>query len=337
LNMLDYSTQAAIPGAVVSNAIVVRKDKLGWAVSGSYMGCGGSFASTVKTKQGVHAALRFLVEFSVLELVGKYSQIPYWKCLPGAEEDTAMCQRILELFKALPDAKQASLIKQKLFLHGVEGLDHDSASLSSSELALIQQAMRERNCASLPELYLELWKNVPLKESVERIAKDKKRRQAEAALRAESQRQAQAVEAAKTAERERIHKENVAKYLDLVKQADTLCSSGATVKAKELYAAASALFPGEAYPKERIAAIAAQAAASKARELSAQKAIVEGDRLFAARDYEAAQKAYAEASALKPGDEELNAKIAECAKFLKKKAPTGLGRIAEDDFKNDNN
>ena len=337
LNMLDYKTQSYFPGVLTSNAIIVRKDHLGWAVSGYYMGCGGSFDSAVKTKQGVHAALRFLVEFSVLELLGKYFEVPYWKCLEGSNEDTVMCQRIADRFKDMPDDRQALFVKRMLFLHGVQGVDRFSLGLTSSEVASVQQEMRARNCSTMGDLYVSLWKSVPLNEAAGRVVKDRKRRQSEAAQLAEEQRQRQEADKAKAAEQLKLHQARVAQYAELVKKADELFANASYGKASEAYKSASSLFSGEAYPKQKLAEIVAIESAARERDASFSSAVSEGDRLFEARDYDGAKKSFAVAAQLKPDAPELKERLEKLGKFLKAKAPTGIGAIDKDDFKDDNN
>ncbi len=330
LSMLDYRTQSAIPGVMISNAIVIRKSKLGWAVSGSYMGCGGSFESDVKTKQGVHAALRYLVEFSVLELLGKYSEVPYWRCLPGANEDAAMCQRILDLVKAQSDERQAFLVKRKLYLHGVQGVNPDDPEISDSERSVIENAMRSRGCSTLAELYVALWKTVPIDEALALVAKDGKRRQAEMARRAEELAKRQAQEAS---ERERVEQAAKGRYLQLVQQGDVLFSKGEYAKARPFYVEAANLLPRENYPKERLAAVDSVIAQAQARKAAAEKALSEGARLFAGRDYSGARAAYSEALRMDPGSYEAKGRLEEIDKLLRKKAPAGFGRIDENEFK----
>ncbi len=335
LSMLDYKTQTYFPGVLASNAIVIRKDHLGWGVAGSYMGCGGSFDSAVKTKQGVHAALRFLVEFSVLELLGKYFEVPYWKCLDGANEDVAMCQRIMDRFRSLPDETQAALLKRMLFLHGYQGIDRSKAGVSPSEESLIQGAIASHNCKSTSELYVALWKSVPLKEALDRVIKDRKRRQAEARSQAEERRQQQEAEKAKAAEEEKARQQRIAEFYEHVKKADAFFAAGDYAKAKESYKAARELFSGEEHPNKRLAEIDAIYAQAKANEEAFAAALAEGDRLYAARDYDGAGRAFAEASRLKPDAPELKPRLDELGNYLKKKAPTGIGGIGKDDFNND--
>jgi len=335
LSVLDYKTQSGFPGVLSSNAIVVRKDRFGWGVSGSYMGCGGSFDSSVKTKQGVHAALRFLVEFSVLELLGKYFEVPYWKCLEGANEDSVMCQRVADRFRELPDSTQAALLKRMLFLHGVQGIDRSSSSLSPSDISQVQGAMASRGCKDSAELYVSLWKSVPLKEALDRVVKDRKRRQAEAALQAEERRKLQEEENAKAAEQERQRQQRIAQFYDCVKKADAAFDAAEYAKARELYKSASELFSGEERPRARLAELDAMDAKAKADAEAFSAALSDGDRLLAAKDYEGARSAFSKASALRPDAPELKSRLEELGKYLKKKTPTGIGSIGKDDFKDD--
>jgi hypothetical protein len=120
LSMLDYKTQVYFSGVVTSNSICLRKDKLGWGVFAYYMGNGASFDYSLRHKQGVHAALRTVVEFSMIELLGKMFEVPYWKCIDGAAPDARMMERIRDEFAYMPEDKQALKLKKLLFLHGCD-------------------------------------------------------------------------------------------------------------------------------------------------------------------------------------------------------------------------
>lgn len=100
LDMLNYLTQEST-GAQTSNTLNIRKETQtsGWAFSilGVGMGEGGSLSK----QQGIHAAIRHLVELSVIQLIGREFGLPYWKVLNNGEQDDAVMQRVSELPKEI--------------------------------------------------------------------------------------------------------------------------------------------------------------------------------------------------------------------------------------------
>ena len=181
LHLLEYVTQAAISSAQASNAINLRKSSLGWAVGAYFAGCGLSFDYKLKKKQGMYYALRLLVELSVLEVLGKYFDVPYWRCIPGAQEDEMLVTRISEEFFDLPSYDQEAYIKEYLFFHG-EDVDRASPDVTSKDKTAISSAMTKYNCTTNSELFIKLWKTVPITEARKRnrdFARQQRRQQAE--------------------------------------------------------------------------------------------------------------------------------------------------------------
>ena len=114
LHLLDYSTHAVIPGATISNTIHVleiEKDRdYGFAVYGSGMGIDGR----IKHAQGFHRAVRTLVEYSVLQLFGKYYALPYWDWIGMEYADPAVLRRMTSNFGSRPRRQQIQDIQLAL-------------------------------------------------------------------------------------------------------------------------------------------------------------------------------------------------------------------------------
>lgn len=191
MSLLNYTNQAAIAGIQTSNAITVRKSSTGWGVGAYFQGCGLSFDYALQKKQGVYYALRLLVELSVIEVLGKYFDVPYWRCIDGAKPDVSMIARMTEEFNDLPQPNQIAFIKEYLFLYGYEGIDRNSRGLSPQESQALQAAMTKWQASSNTDLFMKLWADVPIEEARKRnkeyqkaqeaVARDAARRQAEAA------------------------------------------------------------------------------------------------------------------------------------------------------------
>lgn len=106
IHLLDYDTHSVIPGAAVSNTIHVleiEKDRdFGFAVYGSGMGISGR----IRHAQGFHRAVRTLVEYSVLQLFGRYYALPYWQWAGMEYADPAVLRSMKKSFGSKPRRQQ---------------------------------------------------------------------------------------------------------------------------------------------------------------------------------------------------------------------------------------
>jgi hypothetical protein len=255
LSMMDYKTQAFFSGVIISNSICLRKDKLGWGVFAYYMGNGASFDYSLKHKQGVHAALRTVVEFSMIELLGKMFEVPYWKCIDGAAPDARMMERIRDEFAYLPEDKQALKLKKMLFLHGCD-VQKDVPVIQAFEEKIIRTEMNSRSCASMAELYVKLWETVPIERSSVRVAIEERYQQREDR---EKQRLVEAENKEKAVQAEQLKTQQAAALQSKINSFKANVASGDELFQKQkydeaagFYAKASELFPGEAYPQQRL-------------------------------------------------------------------------------------
>ncbi len=293
LNMTDYRTQSGLSGVLATNSINLRKDDFGWGVSAYYMGCGGSFDSLVKQKQGLHHACRILVDFSILELLGRYFEVPYWKCIPGANPDTELMANLNDKFRALPDSEQISILKRYLFLAGFDGLDPSSPTLSSAEQNIFRKAMTKYNASNHQNLFMNVWENISVVEAIERAKELKRKRDAEARL----------AEAQKKLAREEDNKKTLSEYASTLENADKLFAGGQFEEAKKEYRKAANLAPNEKTPLAKIAEIDAKIAEEEKMVDSKFKNLVaEADSLLNSGNKNAALKIYEDALKIKPND-----------------------------------
>ncbi len=114
LYLLDYKTHSVIPGMNVSNTIhVLEMDKdhgFGFAIWGSGMGIDGK----IERKQGFHKAMRNLVEYSILQLFGKYYDLPYWRLLGMKTVDSEVTHSMVKGFNAKNRSQQVMEIQRWL-------------------------------------------------------------------------------------------------------------------------------------------------------------------------------------------------------------------------------
>ncbi len=118
-NLLHFKTMAGIPRMNTVNTMEVRKGfrekELGITLFGPTFGRKGS----VKKVQGRHAAIRVLVEISMIQMVGKYLGIPYWTILgKDAVPDPVVVNQIKRYYDSLDPKKRIQAIQQWMFLYG---------------------------------------------------------------------------------------------------------------------------------------------------------------------------------------------------------------------------
>jgi curli biogenesis system outer membrane secretion channel CsgG len=118
-NMINVSTMSGLPQIQTSNTMLVHKGigkkELGFTILGPTLGLKGD----IKKVEGRHAALRILVQISVVQLIGKYLDMPYWRLIDGAEPDSTVEYYVKKRWKyQMDDRSKINKIQDLLFLHG---------------------------------------------------------------------------------------------------------------------------------------------------------------------------------------------------------------------------
>ncbi|OHB33076.1 MAG: hypothetical protein A2X84_02550 [Desulfuromonadaceae bacterium GWC2_58_13] len=118
-NLLDFQTMAGISRMNTVNSMEVSKGmaerELGITLFGPTFGRKGS----IKKVQGRHAAVRVLVEASMMQVVGKYLNLPYWKLLgEDTLPDEVVMSALSQEFYSTSEPKRISKAQEWLFLIG---------------------------------------------------------------------------------------------------------------------------------------------------------------------------------------------------------------------------
>jgi len=341
LNMRSYKTQSFFPGVLASNAIVIRQDRLGWAVSASYMDFSASFESEVKTKQGIYAALRFLVELSTVELLGKYFSVPYWKCIKGASTDKTMVTRLKDNIETMPTGRQIRYIKKYLYLSGFTGIDKASDTLSPSEQAVFSSQMKIYGVNDYPSLFIAVWENLPMDKSTAIISKDRKKQQRDQKKR-EAQEREQALEKQKLQQQKQSEmvrqlEINKGKYETAVTQGDKYYTEGDLANAYNKYNEALGYIPKDQYATDQLARTKSLMESIVNMDKAYKEAIAKGDDAYNTQNYSAALEEYQKAQSLKTGDLYSTGMVIKVEKIVKDKNPTGITDLSEEDWSGGNN
>lgn len=82
-NPQDPTTGSYVPNASTSNRIEVNQKSAGNEIAISILGSGIGLSNSVTKAQGIHSSINILVELSVVELLGKLTNYPYWLLTKG--------------------------------------------------------------------------------------------------------------------------------------------------------------------------------------------------------------------------------------------------------------
>ncbi len=164
MNMTDYKTLVSL-GCQISNSMKIMKTKSGFNFGFFYLANGMNINSNFSQNQGKEAALRRLIELSILQTLGKYFQVPYWKCIKGAPADQDMIEKIKEQFIVQPTSIQIAYIKEYLFLNMYENINRQTPMMNDYEMAAFEDARKRFGTQTDEALFLALWENVPVEKS----------------------------------------------------------------------------------------------------------------------------------------------------------------------------
>jgi TolA-binding protein len=166
-NMKKFQTLASIPSMSMTNSMEVNKGmakkEIGLTLFGPTFGSNGS----MKKVQGRHDAVRLLVQSSLLQIVGRYAGVPYWRVFGNdAIPDEVVLQSWKRQFKNLPGEVQLSLLQRYLNLHGY---DVDiTKQLDSKTKAAFSEFCSKNHIGSNAldaDTFLKIYLTVPLTEA----------------------------------------------------------------------------------------------------------------------------------------------------------------------------
>lgn len=149
MNVGLVSSLQMMPGITASNSIAVTRKGKGLDLTGSVEKLGAVFDFTYTQNEGLHHALRTLVELGTIELAGKLTQVPYWECLDIETTNPFVQAQILEWFEALNEEELRYFVQAKLKSMGkfdgeIDGLDSErfrtSVAFYKSETGLIKDS-----------------------------------------------------------------------------------------------------------------------------------------------------------------------------------------------------
>lgn len=114
LNLGQLATRQIMPGISANNSVAVSRKGLGADVGAKIGKAGVSFNLSMNRSEGMHAAIRSLIELSVIEIAGKLTEVPYWRCLSIDQANPEMIAEARSWFGAMSREEQVIFTQRAL-------------------------------------------------------------------------------------------------------------------------------------------------------------------------------------------------------------------------------
>ena len=171
INLIDFDTWAMIPKMNATNSINVYMGKNSASIGFSILAIAFGMHVSVKEIQGRHAAVRMLIDMSIVEVLGRNVDLPYWRILPNGQEDPVVIKSIRKKYEAATEEGRVVMFQKVLYLHGYD-IEIDG-QLESSTLEAIDDFATKHGIKAAGvqrSLFEKLYLSVPLKNNFRSMA-----------------------------------------------------------------------------------------------------------------------------------------------------------------------
>lgn len=118
LNVGNLVNRQIIPGASAHNSIAVARNGLAGDLAGSISKLGLNFDVVLNKGEGMHQAVRTLVELSTIEVLGKLAEVPYWRCLQIEQTNPAVVEEAKDWYNEMEAEERITFVQQALASEG---------------------------------------------------------------------------------------------------------------------------------------------------------------------------------------------------------------------------
>jgi peptidoglycan hydrolase-like protein with peptidoglycan-binding domain len=118
MNVGNLVTRQIIPGISANNSMAVARSGRAGDLSGNIQKFGFNLNVSLNRGEGMHQAVRTLVELSTIEVLGKLAQVPYWRCLQIEQTNPAVVAEARDWFRYMSPREQVVFTQQALASRG---------------------------------------------------------------------------------------------------------------------------------------------------------------------------------------------------------------------------
>jgi hypothetical protein len=163
-NLKDFHTLAGIPRMSTTNSMEVykglREEEVGITLFGPTFGLKGQ----IKKVQGRHEAVRLLVQVSMVQMIGKYLALPYWRLLgDDSTPDMSVLDSIADTYYRMGREDRVGAAQQWLTLHGYDVIVNNRMdSKTMAALQAFDPALAADPNGISQELFTKLYLTIPV-------------------------------------------------------------------------------------------------------------------------------------------------------------------------------
>ena len=119
MNIGNLVTRQIQPGMSSHNSISVTRTSKAGDAGGRISSYGLFFNISLNRAEGMHAAVRSLVELSTIEVLGKLAEVPYWRCLQIEQTNPAVEAQARSWFTDMSEREQVVFVQRALASAGL--------------------------------------------------------------------------------------------------------------------------------------------------------------------------------------------------------------------------
>lgn len=161
LSVFKYKDRTYVAGAATKNKIEIyrkrKKNRFGFFLNGSGIG----YSKYATLQQSKDEALRILTEYSLLQLLGRLYDVPYWKCtIPNMEADNYIIDHMVTKFNNAKLEKKVKMIEKLITTYGYNvKIDGE---ITKDELAKLSKIGKKYHFKSQKIISLNFYKELYL-------------------------------------------------------------------------------------------------------------------------------------------------------------------------------
>ena len=114
MNLAHFKSRQILPGLSANNSLAVVRTGRAADAGGRIKKAGVFFNISLDQSEGVHQAVRTLVELGTLESLGKLTKVPYWNCLQIESSNPAVQAEASNWYQSLPPSERITFVQRAL-------------------------------------------------------------------------------------------------------------------------------------------------------------------------------------------------------------------------------
>ncbi len=159
MNMAHLATRQILPGIAANNSIAVSRTGVGGDANATIGKAGLFFNVSMNNSEGVHAATRTLIELSAIEIMGKLTEVPYWRCLQIEQTNPEMIAVARSWFESMSSQDRIVFVQRALASEGYY-YGPISGTLDTSTKGAVSRYQAENGLLANGDIDLQLYRSL---------------------------------------------------------------------------------------------------------------------------------------------------------------------------------